>query len=138
MILMIGGHYTYAEMPLFNWIRDTFGLDRNYYDRLGHFAQGFVPALILSEYIIRKKLIAIRGWRIFFVIFTILGFSACYEFFEWGMAIWTGDSATAFLGTQGDVWDTQWDMFMCLIGSSVAMFSLSGFQEKMEIDNLSN
>jgi putative membrane protein len=130
MILMIGGHTTYAEMPLFNWLRDTFGLERNYYDRLGHFAQGFVPALVASELIIRKHLISTRGWRIFFVIFTILGFSACYEFFEWWMAIWTGESATAFLGTQGDVWDTQWDMFMCFIGSIVAMFVFSRFHEK--------
>ena len=129
-ILMIGGHYTYAEMPLFNWIRDTFELQRNYYDRLGHFAQGFIPALVASELIIRKHLIALRGWRIFFIIFTILGFSACYELFEWGMAIWTGDSATAFLGTQGDIWDTQWDMFMCLIGSIVAMLGFSRFHER--------
>ena len=130
MILMIGGHYTYAEMPFFNWIRDTFELQRNYYDRLGHFAQGFVPALVASELIIRKHLIVSRGWRIFFIIFTVLGFSACYELFEWAMAIWTGDSATAFLGTQGDIWDTQWDMFMCFIGSIVAMFGFSRFHER--------
>lgn len=130
MILMIGGHTTYAEMPLFNWIRDTFDLERNYYDRLGHFAQGFVPALVANEIIFRKKIIIQRGWRIFLVIFTILGFSAFYEFFEWWMAIGTGDSATAFLGTQGDVWDTQWDMFMCFVGSIIAMFGFSKIQEK--------
>lgn len=130
MILMIGGHTTYAEMPLFNWLRDTFDLSRNYYDRLGHFAQGFVPALIANEIIIRKNLINGKAWRMFFIIFTILGFSAFYEFFEWGMALATGDSATAFLGTQGDVWDTQWDMFMCLIGSITALFAFSRLHEK--------
>jgi putative membrane protein len=130
MILFVGGHTTYAEMPLFNWLRDTFDLGRNYYDRFGHFAQGFVPALIANEIIIRKKLINEKAWRMFFIIFTILGFSACYEFFEWGMAVATGDSATAFLGTQGDVWDTQWDMLMCLIGSVTALITLSRFQEK--------
>lgn len=130
MILMIGGHTSYAEMPLFNWIRDTFGLQRNYYDRLGHFAQGFVPALIANEIIIRKKIIIQQGWRIFFIIFTVLGFSAFYEFFEWWMALATGDSAIAFLGTQGDVWDTQWDMFMCFLGSIIAMFTLSKYHER--------
>ena len=130
MILMIGGHTSYAEMPLFNWLRDTFGLERNYYDRVGHFAQGFVPALIANEIILRKKIIIQRGWRIFIIIFTILGFSAFYEFFEWWMALLTGDSATAFLGTQGDVWDTQWDMFMCFIGSILAMLGFSKFQER--------
>lgn len=130
IILMVGGHTTYAEMPLFNWIRDTFGLERNYYDRLGHFVQGFVPALVANELVIRKKIIESHSWRIFFIIFAILGFSACYEFFEWWMAILTGDSATAFLGTQGDVWDTQWDMFLCFIGSIMAMLTLSEFHEK--------
>lgn len=130
IILMVGGHTTYAEMPLFNWLRDTFDLERNYYDRLGHFAQGFVPALVANEIILRKKIIIQRGWRIFFIIFTILGLSAFYEFFEWWMALATGDSATAFLGTQGDVWDTQWDMFMCFSGSIIAMAGFSKFQEK--------
>jgi putative membrane protein len=130
MVLMIGGHTTYAEMPLFNWIRDTFDLARNYYDRLGHFVQGFVPSLIVYEIVLRKNIIPNKSWRKLFIIFAILGSSAFYEFFEWGMAVTTGDSATAFLGTQGDVWDTQWDMFMCLIGSIVALFALSGFHEK--------
>jgi len=137
MILMIGGHTSYAEMPLFNWIQDTFGLARNYYDRLGHFAQGFVPALIANEIIIRKKIIIRRGWRIFFIVFTILGLSAFYEFFEWWMALSTGDSATAFLGTQGDVWDTQWDMFSCFLGSIIAILGFSKFHEKqLEKENL--
>jgi putative membrane protein len=137
MILMIGGHYTYAEMPLFNWLRDTFGLERNYYDRLGHFVQGFVPALIANEIIIRKNIIMQKGWRIFLIIFTILGLSAFYEFFEWWMAISTGDSATAFLGTQGDIWDTQWDMFMCFIGSIFSLLAFSKFHEnQLKKENL--
>lgn len=130
MILMIGGHTTYAEMPLFNWLRDTFDLARNYYDRFGHFAQGFVPALIAHEMILRKNLIPRRGWRIFFIIFTILGFSAFYEFFEWWMALLSGEAATAFLGTQGDIWDTQWDMFMCFIGSIAALALFARYREK--------
>lgn len=130
MVLMIGGHTTYAEMPLFNWIRDYFGLARNYYDRLGHFVQGFVPSLIIYEIVLRKNIIPNKFWRKLFIIFAILGSSAFYEFFEWGMAVTTGDSATAFLGTQGDVWDTQWDMFMCLIGSIVALSTLTRFHER--------
>lgn len=130
MILMVGGHYTYAEMPAGNWLRDFFGLARNHYDRLGHFAQGFIPALIANELVIRKNIISRRGWRHFFIIFTILGFSAFYEFFEWWMALLTGDAATAFLGTQGDVWDTQWDMFMCFTGSIIAILGFAGFHEK--------
>ncbi len=130
IILMVGGHTTYAEQPLFNWIRDEFGLARNYYDRLGHLMQGFVPALVAWELIVRKNIMSSRKWMNFFIIFTILGFSAFYEFFEWGMAILTGDSATAFLGTQGDVWDTQWDMFMCFVGSILALLTLSKLHDK--------
>ena len=130
MILMVGGHTTYADNALFNWLRDVFDLERNYYDRLGHFAQGFVPALIANEILFRKNIVSTRTWRYFLIIFTILGFSAFYEFFEWFAAIATGEAATAFLGTQGDVWDTQWDMFMCFIGSIIAIFSLAKWQEK--------
>lgn len=129
-ILMIGGHTTYAEVPLFNWLRDTFDLARNYYDRVGHFAQGFIPALILREIIIRKNIISGRKWQFGLIIMAVLGGSALYEFFEWAMAIISGEGATAFLGTQGDIWDTQWDMFMCLIGSITALFLLSKFQDK--------
>lgn len=134
-ILMIGGHTTYAEVPLFNWLRDTFDLARNYYDRVGHFTQGFVPALILREIIIRKNIISGRRWQFGFIIMAVLGGSAFYEFFEWAMAVISGEGATAFLGTQGDVWDTQWDMFMCLIGSITALFSLSKFQDKYLNEN---
>jgi putative membrane protein len=131
MILMIGGHTTYAGMPLFNWIRDNFGLARNYYDRVGHFAQGFVPALVAREYFLRKNIINGRGWQFFLIISTVLGFSTFYEFFEWWMSLASGQAADAFLATQGDVWDTQWDMFMCLIGSVVALATLSRLQDRV-------
>lgn len=129
-ILMIGGHTTYAEVPLFNWLRDTFDLARNYYDRVGHLAQGFVPALVLREIVVRKNIINGRKWQAAFIIMAVLGGSAFYEFFEWWMALASGEAATAFLGTQGDVWDTQWDMFMCFIGSGIALFLLSKFQDR--------
>lgn len=130
MVLMIGGHTTYAEMPLFNWIRDYFDLERNYYDRLGHFVQGFVPSLVIYEIVIRKNIIPKKSWRMLFVVFAILGSSAFYEFFEWGISLVSGEAGNAFLGTQGDIWDTQWDMFMCFIGSIVALSIFSGFHEK--------
>jgi len=129
-ILMIGGHTTYAEVPLFNWLRDTFDLARNYYDRLGHFAQGFVPALILREIVIRKNIINGKKWQFAFIVMAVLGGSAFYEFFEWWMALLSGEAATAFLGTQGDIWDTQWDMFMCFIGSISALFLLGKSHNK--------
>ena len=130
IILMIGGHYTYAEMPLFNWIRDIFGLSRNYYDRLGHFAQGFIPALISREILIRKSVLK-RGKMLFFIVVCIcLAISASYELIEWGVAKATGTAADAFLGTQGDVWDTQWDMFMALIGSITALSMFSNAHDR--------
>jgi putative membrane protein len=121
IVLMIGGHWTYAEVPFGFWIQDIFNFSRNHYDRFGHLMQGFVPALVARELIIRNNIIPNRKWMTFFIIFTILGFSAFYEFFEWGMSLATGESATAFLGTQGDIWDTQWDMFMCFIGSILSL-----------------
>ena len=120
-ILCIGGHYTYAQVPLFNWIRDAFDFSRNHFDRLGHFFQGFTPALVACELLIRKKVLNKINWTPFVVISICLAISASYEFVEWGTAVSTGSAATAFLGTQGDVWDTQWDMFMALIGASTAM-----------------
>jgi len=125
VILMVGGHYTYAEMPLFNWIRDEFHLSRNHYDRLGHFAQGFVPAIIARELLLRKSPLGRGGWLTFIVLSISMAISACYELIEWGVAEATGTAATAFLGTQGDVWDTQWDMFMCLVGATTALALLS-------------
>lgn len=130
IVLMVGGHWTYAEVPLGNWMREMFNFSRNHYDRFGHLMQGFVPALVARELIIKKTIIPNRKWMNFFIIFTILGFSAFYEFFEWGMSVATGEAANSFLGTQGDVWDTQWDMFMCLIGSILALSIFSKFHDK--------
>lgn len=129
-ILMVGGHTTYAEMPLFNWIRDEFGLQRNYYDRLGHFAQGFVPALAAREYFIRRKIISGRFWLNLIVVMFLLGFAAFYEFIEWWISLASGDKANDFLGTQGDIWDTQWDMFMCFAGSIISLAFLSKHHDK--------
>ena len=114
IILMVGGHYTYAEVPLFDYIKPIFGFERNNYDKLGHFAQGFVPAIIAREVLIRKGVVISSNWRNFFIICICLAFSACYELFEWGVAIAIGESAEAFLGTQGYVWDTQTDMALAL------------------------
>lgn len=130
IILIVGGHYTYAEMPIFNWIRDTFHLTRNHYDRLGHFAQGFIPAIIVREILLRKSGL-IRGKLLSFVIISIcLAISASYELIEWGVAEATGSAADAFLGTQGDVWDTQWDMFMALLGAIISLVSMSKLHDK--------
>ncbi len=125
IVLMVGGKYTYAEMPVFNWLRDEFGLARNYYDRLGHFMQGFVPALIAREVLLRLGVIARPRWVNPIILAIVLAFSAFYEFIEWWVALATGESATAFLGTQGDPWDTQWDMFMCTVGACLSLLLLS-------------
>ena len=130
IILIIGGHYTYAEMPLFNWIRDAYGLTRNYYDRLGHFAQGFVPALIAREVLLRTTPLR-KGKMLFYIIVSIcLAISALYELCEWRAAVAFGDSATAFLGTQGDPWDTQWDMTFALIGAPVSLLTMGGVHDR--------
>jgi len=130
IILIVGGHYTYAEMPIFNWIRDSFHLARNYYDRLGHFAQGFIPAVIVREILLRKSELK-RGKMLSFIIISVcLGISALYELIEWGVAEATGSAADAFLGTQGDVWDTQWDMFMALLGATISLVSMSNLHDK--------
>ena len=125
VILVVGGHYTYAREPVFNWIRDAFHLSRNYYDRVGHFAQGFVPAIVAREVLLRKRVVRGRGWLFFLVVCICLAFSALYELFEWRMAVAEGPRATDFLGTQGDVWDTQEDMATCLVGSIVSLLLLS-------------
>jgi putative membrane protein len=129
-ILMLGGKYTYAEVPLGNWARDAFGLARNHYDRVGHFAQGFVPAILAREILWRRSPLRGSRWLPFVVVSICLAFSACYEFLEWWTALATGEGATAFLGTQGDVWDTQWDMFLALVGATTAMLTLSGIHER--------
>lgn len=132
VVLMIGGKYTYAEMPVFNWLRDGYHLSRNYYDRVGHFMQGFTPAIITREVLIRKQVVrpGSTGWLHFIVVCIALAFSAVYEFVEWWVALLTGESATAFLGTQGDPWDTQWDMFMCTCGAILALVLLHGVHDR--------
>ena len=130
IILMVGGHYTYAEVPVFNWLRDTFDLSRNYYDRVGHFVQGFVPAMIAREILLRKNIVKKSGWLFFIVCCIGLAISACYEFIEWWVAVASGEGADAFLGAQGDVWDTQWDMFIALIGAILAQILLSNRHDK--------
>ena len=129
-VLCVGGHYTYAEVPLFNWIRDHFHLSRNYYDRVGHFMQGFVPAIVAREVLLRLKVVKRGWWLVLFVISLCLAASAVYELFEWQVAVWTGTAADAFLGTQGDVWDTQEDMATCLVGSIVALLALSSLHDR--------
>ena len=124
VILMIGGHYTYAEMPLFNWLRDEFHLARNYYDRLGHVAQGFIPAMVAREILLRTSPLRPGKWLFFLVTCVALAISACYEFLEWWVALASGSDATAFLATQGDIWDTQWDMFLALVGAITAQLLL--------------
>jgi putative membrane protein len=130
IILMVGGHYTYAEVPLFNWLRDTFELSRNYYDRVGHLAQGFVPAIIVREILIKKSPLVLGQWLFFIVCCICLSISVIYEFIEWWTAVLEGGAAEAFLGTQGDVWDTQWDMFCALIGSVIAQLLLAKMHDK--------
>jgi len=130
IILMIGGHYTYSEMPLFSWLRDEFGWSRNYYDRVGHFAQGFVPAMIAREILLRNRVVDGNGWLFFLVCCIALAVSAVYEFFEWWVAVASGTAAEAFLATQGDVWDTQWDMFLALCGAVAALLLLARWHER--------
>ena len=130
IILLVGGHYTYAEVPLFNWLRDTFELSRNYYDRVGHLAQGFVPAIIAREILLKKSPLVSGRWLFFIVCCICLSISVMYEFIEWWTAVLEGGAADAFLGTQGDVWDTQWDMFCALIGSILAQLLLAKMHDK--------
>ena len=125
LILMLGGHYTYARVPLGFWLQDALDLARNHYDRIGHFAQGFVPAIVAREILLRRSPLVPGKWLFFLVTAVCLAVSACYEFIEWGAAVAGGSAADAFLGTQGDVWDTQWDMFMALLGALTAQVLLS-------------
>ncbi len=129
-ILMIGGHYTYAEVPLGFWMRDAFGFARNHYDRIGHFAQGFVPALVAREILLRRTPLRSRTWVFFLVTCVCMTISVFYEFFEWWTAVASGSAADAFLGTQGDPWDTQWDMFLCLLGALTGQLALSRVQDR--------
>ncbi len=124
VILMVGGKYTYAEVPAGFWVRDWLGLARNHYDRLGHFAQGFVPAILAREILWRRSPLRGSRWLGFVVVSICLAFSAFYELIEWWTAAATGEAAEAFLGTQGDPWDTQWDMFLALLGAISALVLL--------------
>jgi putative membrane protein len=130
ILLCVGGHYTYARVPLFDWIQPTFGWHRNHFDRLGHFMQGFVPALIARELFIRLRVVNSDGWRFSIIILICMGISALYELLEWAAALAGGAASTAFLGTQGDVWDTQEDMFMALIGAICALLFMGFWQNK--------
>jgi putative membrane protein len=125
LILMVGGHYTYARVPLGFWIQDLLDLSRNHYDRLGHLAQGFVPAIIVREILLRTSPLRPGKWLFFLVTCVCLAISACYEFIEWWAALLGGDAAADFLGTQGDQWDTQWDMFLAFAGAMAAQLLLS-------------
>jgi putative membrane protein len=130
IILMVGGKYTYAEVPLGYWMKETFGFARNHYDRIGHFAQGFVPAMLSREIFIRRSPLRGTRWLPFLVICFCLGFSAFYELIEFWTALSTGSASEAFLGTQGDPWDTQWDMMLALIGAIVALLTLSRWHDR--------
>ncbi len=129
-ILIIGGFYTYAENPLFNWIQQEFDLARNHYDRLGHFIQGVVPALLSREILLRTSPLQRGKWLFFLVCSVSLAISACYEFAEWAAAVINAEAAEAFLGTQGDNWDTQWDMFLALNGSIFAQWVFARTQDR--------
>ncbi len=130
LILMLGAHYTYAQVPLGFWVQDLFDLQRNHYDRLGHLAQGFIPAILAREILIRTSPLKPGKWLFFLVTCVCLAISAFYEFIEWWAALIFGQGADAFLGTQGDVWDTQWDMFLAFIGSMLAQITLSAWHDR--------
>ena len=130
IILMAGGHYTYAEVPLGFWMRDAFHLGRNDYDRIGHFAQGFVPAIAAREILMRRNVVRGRGWLYFIIVAICLAISAGYELLEWRVSVATGSSGDAFLGTQGDVWDTQEDMATALVGALLAPLLLGRLHDR--------
>ncbi len=130
IILMVGGHYTYAEVPLGEWMKEWFALARNDYDKIGHFAQGFVPFMIAREIVIRKRVFRTRGWMNFFLLCFVLALSAFYELIEWWVALLSKEAADAFLGTQGYIWDTQSDIFFALIGALCAWGTLTKLHDR--------
>ena len=130
VILMVGGHYTYAEVPLFDWIGELLDHTRNNYDKLGHFVQGFTPAIITREIVIRKNVFNSARWRNFFIICFCLGFSAFYELIEWWVALLSAEAADSFLGTQGYIWDTQSDMGWALLGAMLALLVLGNLHDR--------
>jgi putative membrane protein len=129
-ILFVGGHYTYAEVPLFDWIRDIFHQSRNNFDKVGHLAQGFVPALIIRELFIRTKIVNKKGWLSFITVSICMAISVTYEFIEWFVSIATGSAGDSFLGTQGYIWDTQSDMLYATIGAVLGLLIFSRYQDK--------
>ncbi len=130
VILMVGGHYTYAEVPLFNELKELMGSSRNNYDKVGHFAQGLIPAIITREIVIRKNVFNNIAWQSFFIVCFCLAFSAFYELIEWGVAIISGEGAHAFLGTQGYIWDTQSDMGYALVGAILGLILFSRYHDQ--------
>ena len=130
VVLIIGGYYTYAQVPLFDWLRTAFDLSRNHYDRVGHFVQGFVPAILAREILLRRSPVPRGRWLFFICVSICLAFSAFYELIEWSVAMLSGQAAEAFLGTQGDNWDTQNDMFMALVGAISSLLLLSRVHDR--------
>jgi putative membrane protein len=135
IILVVGGHYTYALVPLGFWMQDAFGFTRNHYDRIGHFAQGFVPAILAREILIRLRVVRGRGWLFTIVVAICLAISAAYELLEWSVSALTGSKGDSFLGTQGDVWDTQKDMALATLGAILAQLSLGRMHDR-QLDRL--
>ena len=135
LILMIGGYYTYAEVPLFNWLRDSLELSRNHYDRIGHLAQGFIPAILAREILLRRSPLQHGRWLFLTVTSICLAFSALYEMIEWWTALLSEEAAASFLGTQGDHWDTQWDMFLAMTGAIVSQLILAGLHDRQLGEN---
>jgi len=130
IILMVGGHYTYAEVPLGDWVREAFDQSRNNYDKLGHFAQGFIPAIVAREILIRLSVVSLPNWRNFLIVCLCLAISAFYELIEWWVALLSAEAADSFLGTQGYVWDTQSDMAWALLGAIMALVVLGGWHDR--------
>jgi putative membrane protein len=130
VVLVIGGHYTYARVPAGDWVSEALGWQRNHYDRLGHIMQGLVPALVCREIFLRIRVIAHRGWLAFCVVCVALAISATYELIEWAAALISAEAAESFLGTQGDGWDTQWDMFLALLGALFAVLVLARVHDR--------
>lgn len=130
LVLMVGGHWTYANVPAGFWVQKALHLARNPYDRLGHLFQGFVPVLLFREILFRKGVLKPGAWSVFVLLLMVLGLSAAYELLEWQTAVWTGSAADAFLGSQGDPWDTQWDMACALMGALAALGLGSGLQNR--------
>jgi putative membrane protein len=129
-ILIIGGHWTYAENPLFAWLQEALDLQRNHYDRLGHLAQGFIPAILAREVLLRTGAVRPGRWVVWLTLSICLAISATYELFEWWASLALGEEEGEFLATQGDIWDTQWDMFLCLVGAITALLTLSRLHDR--------